>query len=136
EWSVRKYPVGEGRMSPVLSSPAFDLTITSIFPALLAGGTLLLLEEENNPVINRLMEGQKRLGTIKLTPAHLQLLRPWAGGEKVGRGEKASRMEVEALVIGGEALSYTAVKEWREEYAGTRLINEYGPTETVVGCST
>ena len=136
EWSVRKYPVGEGRMSPVLSSPAFDLTITSIFPALLAGGTLLLLEEENNPVINRLMEGQKRLGTIKLTPAHLQLLRPWAGREKEGRGEKTSRMEVEALVIGGEALSYKAVKEWREEYAGTRLINEYGPTETVVGCST
>jgi len=35
------------------------------------------------------------------------------------------------LVIGGEALASETVRVWREQ--GTRLVNEYGPTETVVG---
>ncbi|MEA2174580.1 MAG: hypothetical protein QOD00_2172, partial [Blastocatellia bacterium] len=36
-------------------------------------------------------------------------------------------------VIGGEALRWEDLKEWRPQ--GGRYINEYGPTETVVGCS-
>ena len=39
-----------------------------------------------------------------------------------------------ALVIGGEALHGSALQFWRRHAPGTRLINEYGPTETVVGC--
>ena len=41
---------------------------------------------------------------------------------------------VEAMVIGGEALTGAHVEPWREQAPGIRLINEYGPTETVVGC--
>ena len=39
-----------------------------------------------------------------------------------------------ALVIGGENLLAETVKWWREQAPQTRLFNEYGPTETVVGC--
>src|SRR6185312_58396 len=39
-----------------------------------------------------------------------------------------------ALVIGGEALSTEEVEHWRTHAPHVRLINEYGPTETVVGC--
>jgi amino acid adenylation domain-containing protein len=38
------------------------------------------------------------------------------------------------LVIGGEELRARGLKYWQERASGTRLINEYGPTETVVGC--
>ena len=41
---------------------------------------------------------------------------------------------VKALVIGGEALWSENLSFWRKHAPGTRLINEYGPTETVVGC--
>jgi thioesterase domain-containing protein/SAM-dependent methyltransferase len=66
---------------------------------------------------------------VKLTPAHLQVLAndlP-AGGLK----DKAR-----ALVIGGEALTYESLASWRQDAPETRLVNEYGPTETVVGCCT
>jgi len=38
------------------------------------------------------------------------------------------------FVIGGENLLAESLHLWREAAPETRLINEYGPTETVVGC--
>jgi len=42
---------------------------------------------------------------------------------------------VELFVIGGENLFAENLRFWREVSPTTRLINEYGPTETVTGCS-
>ena len=39
-----------------------------------------------------------------------------------------------AFIIGGEQLTAEHVAFWREHAPETELINEYGPTETVVGC--
>jgi acyl carrier protein len=39
-----------------------------------------------------------------------------------------------ALVIGGEALLSEQLRYWQERASGMRFYNEYGPTETVVGC--
>src|SRR5205823_14409791 len=38
------------------------------------------------------------------------------------------------FVIGGEQLRAEAVEFWRQHAPRTLLVNEYGPTETVVGC--
>ena len=38
------------------------------------------------------------------------------------------------FVIGGEGLFAENLRVWREAAPRTRLVNEYGPTETVVGC--
>ncbi len=40
----------------------------------------------------------------------------------------------QALIIGGEALTEQHLEFWRSYFPQTKLINEYGPTETVVGC--
>ncbi|NEQ98986.1 MAG: AMP-binding protein, partial [Cyanothece sp. SIO2G6] len=39
-----------------------------------------------------------------------------------------------AFILGGEALTEAHLSYWRQHAPNTRLINEYGPTETVVGC--
>ena len=63
---------------------------------------------------------------VKLTPAHLPLLAEQPGAVAAGR--------TRALVIGGEALHGESLAAWRGAAPETRVINEYGPTETVVGC--
>ena len=40
----------------------------------------------------------------------------------------------QTLIIGGEALTAEQIASWRTEAPHIRLLNEYGPTETVVGC--
>ncbi len=64
---------------------------------------------------------------MKITPSHLEAL-----GHRVLSQRK--RTSVQILVVGGEALSSSTVGLWRRIQSNIRLINEYGPTETVVGC--
>ncbi len=66
---------------------------------------------------------------LKITPAHLDLLAQCLQPEEFAT-------VAHTLVIGGEALFCESVRAWREHAPATRLINEYGPTETVVGCCT
>src|SRR5262249_14842271 len=61
------------------------------------------------------------------TPAHLEMLRMLIG-------ERTSPMRVRCLVVGGEALSGSTAVFWRDRVSGLRIVNEYGPTEAVVGC--
>jgi non-ribosomal peptide synthetase component F len=71
-------------------------------------------------------EGNNR-SLVKITPAHLELL-----SQQIKPDEAAGRTKV--FVIGGENLLAETLYLWRDFAPGTRLINEYGPTETVVGC--
>ncbi|MFC7519130.1 AMP-binding protein, partial [Herbaspirillum sp. GCM10030257] len=66
-------------------------------------------------------------GLVKITPAHLDVLGQRLLADRV-------RSAVGVFVIGGEALSSSTVAMWQQIQPGVRLINEYGPTETVVGC--
>jgi amino acid adenylation domain-containing protein len=128
-WASQIYKVNQGSGSPVYSSLAFDLTVTSIYPALVTGGTLEVFSQTAG-----MEELAQRLETsdyslLKLTPSHLRMLSVLF--EKSERGVRGAR----ALIIGGEALRYSDLELWRKQGSRTRLINEYGPTETVVGSS-
>ncbi|KAF9342628.1 hypothetical protein BGX26_007159, partial [Mortierella sp. AD094] len=67
-------------------------------------------------------------GLLKITPAHLDMM----GRRLISDGVKT---KIDTFVIGGEALNPSTVELWRSIQPDVRLINEYGPTETVVGCS-
>ena len=64
---------------------------------------------------------------MKVTPAHLHLLNDLLPAAQ-------ARGRARCFVIGGEQLLPAHVAFWRRHAPETRLINEYGPTETVVGC--
>jgi amino acid adenylation domain-containing protein len=125
-WATRTYPGGGG--SAVHSSLSFDLTITSLFIPLLCGGEVELVGEDN--AVEELARVLERGGRemLKLTPAHLRVL-----GERLA--ERGAVGEVGCLVVGGEALIGDQIGFWIRHLPETVIINEYGPTETSVGCT-
>jgi amino acid adenylation domain-containing protein len=127
-WCIHAYAVSEGNGAPVHSSLAFDLTVTSLYAPLLTGRTVILIAAgQEVDGLSAVLRETPSLSLVKITPVHLKLL-----GEHVREDEAIGR--VRAFVIGGEALYPEHVAFWRNCAAGSRLINEYGPTETVVGC--
>ena len=98
---------------------------------LIAGGTVELVNrgDELERLCHALAGSEQHYALIKLTPSHLQVLSSWLG-------ERTRSGRVDALIIGGEALPADLLTVWQQQSPETRLINEYGPTETVVGCST
>jgi aryl carrier-like protein len=95
---------------------------------LVAGRTVTLLPDEGGfeGLLSALQE--RPYGLIKLTPAHLDLL-----GRELAARQIEPRCRV--LVVGGEALSAETLTGWRRQTSAARIFNEYGPTETVVGCA-
>jgi amino acid adenylation domain-containing protein len=127
-WTMQAYPLAEGRGTPLHSSLSFDLTVTSIYPALLSGRYVEIIDEAEGVLgLSSAMARQPNYSLVKLTPAHVQLL-------ATQLAEQPADQLSQALVIGGENLLAETVKWWREHSPQTRLFNEYGPTETVVGC--
>src|SRR2546423_13829309 len=126
-WATEAYQVREGCGALVHSSISFDLTVTSLFAPLMAGCSVFLLPDGIEALAAALTE-RTNYSLLKITPAHLRALT-----ELLPPDSLAGR--VRALIIGGEALHFESLSLWREHAPQTRIINEYGPTETVVGCS-
>jgi amino acid adenylation domain-containing protein len=126
-WATKAYDVAGGHGAPVHSSIGFDLTITSLFCPLVAGERVVLLPEDPGvEALSAALRREKNFSLLKITPAHLEVLSHdlKSGGVTNCAG---------TLVIGGEALLGEQLTFWSTRAPGTRLINEYGPTETVVG---
>jgi amino acid adenylation domain-containing protein len=127
-WASSAYKVAEGTGAPVHSSIAFDLTVTSIFTPLIAGRTVdLLPDDQGVEALAAALRTATGYSLVKLTPAHLQALQLQLRPEQVAERTRT-------FVIGGEQLRAEAVAFWRQHAPNTLLVNEYGPTETVVGC--
>jgi len=128
-WARDAYAIDEGDGTAVLTATAFDATVLSFWLPLLAGKPVHLLPEEGavEDLAERLAAGAD-YGFVKMTPAHLDLL---AELKPVAAQQAGARM----FVIGGEALTVASTAPWRRNAPGIRLMNEYGPTETVVGCT-
>lgn len=127
-WAMKAYDVQPGGSVPVHSSISFDLTVTSLYTPLMAGAQVELLPEEAaGQHLLAALRSSKRRSLIKITPAHLELLNQLLTPDQMAGVANVS-------VIGGEALLAETLRNWRTFAPNTRLINEYGPTETVVGC--
>ena len=125
-WCLEGYDLKSGRGAPLHSSISFDLTVTSLFTPLLVGKPVVLLDDSAE-ALARTAEQQPDFSFVKLTPAHLNLLNVTLSPEHAAQFARQ-------LIIGGEALAEKSLMFWRKYAPNTRLINEYGPTETVVGC--
>jgi amino acid adenylation domain-containing protein len=129
QWAADAYQAANGQGAVVHSPIGFDMTLTGLFPPLIVGTSVELLPEA--PGIEQLeqkLREQQGFSVIKITPAHLELLNRQLPPQLLhGR--------TNTLVVGADALSAPAIALWRRHAEGTRIFNEYGPTETVVGCA-
>ncbi|UXA69068.1 non-ribosomal peptide synthase/polyketide synthase [Xanthomonas prunicola] len=127
QWAVAAYRPFPSAV--VSSSLAFDATLTSLLAPLLCGARVELLPEHATlDALRQRLCDPAPLGLVKLTPAHLEVL----GQQLLDHTEPLSPA---VMVIGGEALPAATLARWQALAPHTRLINEYGPTETVVGCA-
>ena len=127
-WCIEAYEVVKGFGAPIHSSISFDLTVTSLFAPLLSGRPIRLLPERDEiEALGHVLNDDNHFSLVKITPAHLELLNHMVPADRAAH-------QTRAFIIGGEALRAEEIDFWRTHAPATRLINEYGPTETVVGC--
>jgi amino acid adenylation domain-containing protein len=103
-----------------------DLGNTSIFPALVSGGTLHLIPYEVATDASRFAEYMRRhpIDVLKIVPSHFRAL--------TGSPPRAESIPRRFLVLGGEALDLDLAKGIAGRSACV-VYNHYGPTETTVG---
>ncbi|MFJ8747559.1 non-ribosomal peptide synthase/polyketide synthase, partial [Embleya sp. NPDC127516] len=126
-WAVEAYGVGASGGAPLHSSLAFDLTVTSVLLPLVSGSPVTVSPEGGADGLAGLLRSGAGFDLVKVVPAHLPLL-----GELLTEEEAAG--SARCVVVGGEALFGADVAGWLVRSPGSVVVNEYGPTETVVGC--
>ena len=125
-WASRAYDVDAGNGTILHSSLGFDLTVTSLFPSLIEGKPIHLVVGDSLEGLAASFAEAQDLSLVKITPSHLATLFQQLGGENTAGHTRA-------FVVGGEALTMEHVTPWLSA-SPVRILNEYGPTETVVGC--
>jgi amino acid adenylation domain-containing protein len=125
QWAARYYYAGGGGNMALFTSPAFDLTLTSIFAPLYLGKSIHTFRNRD---VDRLLEAvfaDRGVDSIKLTPSHISIL-------------ENCEIEPRAMavgIVGGEDLTPAQVNTLRKYAPGIRIYNEYGPTEATIGCT-
>ncbi|MFX1737984.1 amino acid adenylation domain-containing protein [Paraburkholderia sp. A1RI_3L] len=112
----------------VLSSLSFDLAYTSVWPVLLAGGSVHIAPpiSQTGPQAIADFIAEHRVTLVKVTPSLLNLLvEPW-----IDRPPTSMRI----LVTGGEFPRVHDLRRIAEALPNLRMVNHYGPTEATVGC--
>ncbi len=128
-WGIDGYGLGGASGAPMLGSIAADLGMPNYLLPLIGGKDVTLLPAERS--LDSLRERLLQPGDfslLKITPGHLDVLRATMRDERV--------TSVRTLVVGADEVKPETLAAWRRIAPGARVINEYGPTETVVGCST
>ena len=126
EWAASVYADEQPVTMPLLTSIAFDLTVTSMFLPLLCGGSVIVYTPSADSFDDSLFRAVEddKVNTIKLTPSHLRMLQRL----------DLHRSRIRNLIVGGEQLTKEVAAAVDRQFGDVRIFNEYGPTEAVVGC--
>nr|WP_278046118.1 non-ribosomal peptide synthetase [Clostridium beijerinckii] len=110
---------------PLYTSVSFDLTVTTIFTPLISGKSIFIYE---NTEVDRLAKSVfcgENTSVIKATPSHLRLIKELKNVNKL----------IKRFIVGGEEFPEETAKYVSELFDNNiEIINEYGPTETTIGC--
>ncbi|MEM6684912.1 MAG: amino acid adenylation domain-containing protein [Bacteroidota bacterium] len=108
----------------MFTSSAFDLTLTSLWLPIVHGGAVTVFDTKNDILTVLETYVTSTISCIKLTPSHVNLL--------AELNIKTPTLEV--AIVGGEELKPQQVSILKEINPAIKIYNEYGPTETTIGC--
>ncbi|MCF6437887.1 amino acid adenylation domain-containing protein [Pseudoalteromonas luteoviolacea] len=110
---------------------AFDATVTSLIAPLYCGKPCQLLSTESDLIeqLQLVMQSADEPLVFKVTPSHLKGL--------VAVADMPLSELQHRIVVGGEQFEVALLKQCLEQVLPNGIyINEYGPTEATVGCTT
>jgi amino acid adenylation domain-containing protein len=112
----------------VFHSFCFDFSVWEMYGAVLYGGKLIIVPRmtARDPV--RFLKVLKNHGVTILNQTPLSFYH--LAGEELKHKEK--QLKLRYIIFAGDALEPARLKQWREKYPGTRLINMFGITEATV----
>lgn len=130
QWFTETLAYSEKENSILLSSFAFDLGHSAVFPTLCNGGTLHLPKKEQYLNINYLNSylAKEQITFIKSTPTLFSLII----NDKSFNSRSLSSLN--HLMLGGEAIIHNDLTTFFKYYPNKKVINHYGPTEATIGC--
>lgn len=116
-----------GAKSALATSLAADLSYTLLFPALLSGGELHLIDRDTalDPQAWAAYQGRHAIDNLKIVPS---LLDAW-----LGHPDPAAVLPRHQLILGGEACPPALLHRIRTAAPALGVYNHYGPTEATVG---
>ncbi len=124
-WANKVYVQGDEHVFPLYSSISFDLTITSIFTPLIAGNRIVVYPGADKIQLIQDIVTDNQATIVKLTPTHMKVL----------QALDLTTVRINRLIVGGEDLSSELCRQFQDAVGHpVQIFNEYGPTETVVGC--
>ncbi|HEY6748839.1 MAG TPA: alpha/beta fold hydrolase [Mycobacteriales bacterium] len=126
--SSEVFRIDSGTRSVAMSTLAADLAYTAIFPVLVKGGCVDLIDLDVATDPAALAERLRRhpADLMKLVPSHLTVLLAAAD-------DPAAILPREVLVLGGEFLPPSLADRLQALAPDLRVYNHYGATETTIG---
>lgn len=108
------------------SSPAFDLSLTSLFLPLTTNGRVVVSNEKSGNLYGLVKHKRESdVDAIKATPTGLSLLLQ----------QNTENLKLRMIICGGEELSTNLAYQLQMRFGDEcKIYNEYGPTECTIGC--
>lgn len=129
-WMASEFRMGAGRRTAQWAATHYDASLCEIFGTLVAGGTLCPVPSEIR------FDAGKVIEWIATERIHLFQTVPSFGRELLNAANSApsrpNLSRLEHLLFAGEPLSGQLVSSFSALVPGVRLINLYGPTETIL----
>lgn len=129
-WYGSELGLNENDVALIISSPSFDLTQKNFYAPLLAGGSLILDDQEIYDLsrITRLLRNEVTL--INCTPSAFYPL-----VDAAAANDYRDLSSLRFVVLGGEPISIPRLRPWLEHpNCRAEIVNSYGPTECTDIC--
>ena len=127
-WELSDFGLNEGERFLSQAPYSFDLSVMSVYPSLVSGGTLLPLTKDVFNDFKRLFETLPKMdiNVWVSTPSSMDLCLM----DKSFNGDVLS--SISCFLFCGEELSMSTAQKLVERFPNARIYNTYGPTEATV----